>query len=179
MRAGAGHNATMTVTETGPGEGRPILLATATVLAALAGLVLAFTAMMALFLGAEGPGIRSLLALIAWLLLPMAGLAGLSLHRLQVPGMSRLAACWARLPAWLVVAIGMMLVLAMLAELAIWLVEFTGGGTVSGEHYLPVVAVLVSTLALTAGYALIAPTGAGGVHRGPVRHTDPVRRDRD
>jgi hypothetical protein len=169
----------MTVTETGPGGRRPVILAAATLLVALAGLGLAFTAMMALFLGAEGPGIGALLALIAWLLLPTAGLAALSLHRLEAPGKSRFSACWARLPAWLVIAVALMLVLAMLAELAVWLTEFAGGGTVSGEHYLPVVAVLVCSLALTAGYALIAPTGEGGEHRGPVRHTDPVRRDRD
>ncbi len=73
----------------------------------------------------------------------------------------------------------MMLLLAVLAELAIWLVGFSGGGTVASVHYLPMMSVLIYSLALTAGYAVVAPAGEGGEHRGPVRHTDPVRRDLD
>lgn len=196
MRPPPGHNAAMTITERredpergqrAPGEhagphGRRagvVPMAVATLVLAITGLLLAFTAMMALFLGADGPGMQSLLGLTGWLLLPTGVLALLCLRLLPPDGRGALSACWARLPAWLVLLIAMMLLLAVLAELAIWLVEFAGGGTVAFSHYLPIMAVLIYSLALTAGYALVAPTGEGGEHRGPVRHTDPVRRDPD
>lgn len=173
----------MTITERRPDEtpqgGRRVLTAVATLVLAITGLLLAFTAMMSLFLGADGPGMQSLLALTGWLLLPTAVLTLLCLRLLEPAGGSRLSACWARLPAWLVLLIAMMLLLAVLAELAIWLVEFAGGGTVALDHYLPIMSVLIYSLALTAGYAVVAPAGEGGEHRGPVRHTDPVRRDLD
>lgn len=183
MRPPPGHNAGMTITERGAGEkpqgsGR-VLTAVLTLVLAITGLLLAFTALMALFLGADGPGMQSLLTLTGWLLLPTAVLALLCLRLLEPDGGSRLSACWARLPAWLVLLIAMMLLLAVLAELAVWLVEFAGGGSVALGHYLPIISVLIYTLALTAGYAVVAPAGEGGEHRGPVRHTDPVRRDLD
>lgn len=187
MRPSRGHNAGMTITEHGPtkpdhggGPGAPgTAIAVVTLVLAITGLVLAFAAMMALFLGADGPGIHSLLSLTGWLLPPTAVLALLCLRRLEPDGRSRLSACWSRLPAWLVLLIALLLLMAVLAELAIWLVEFAGGGTVAASHYLPIVAVLVFSLALTTGYAVVAPAGEDGEHRGPRRHTDPVRRDLD
>lgn len=169
----------MTVIETSGGKRPPVVLAAATLTTGIAGLLLAFTALMALFLGAEGPGLAGLLGLTGWLLLPAGVLTALSLRQIEAPGQSRVSACWSRLPAWLVIAVAMMLLLALLAELAVWLVEFSGGDKVSLAHYLPILSVLVYALTLTAGYALVAPAGEGGVHRGPVRHSDPVRRDTD
>jgi hypothetical protein len=184
MRPPGGHNAAMTITEhrsgrSRPGPGRAVLVAAATLILAITGLLLAFSAMMALFLGAGGSGMRSLLSLTGWLLLPTAALAVLCLRLLPPDGQGRLSACWARLPAWLVLLVALMLLLAVFAELAVWLVEFAGAGRVSLGHYLPMMAVLINSLALTAGYAVVAPAGEGGEHRGPVRHTDPVRRDPD
>ncbi len=171
----------MTITERhGPDAGRPpLLLAAATLIVAVGGILLAFVALMALFLGAEGRGLQALLALIGWMIPPAVALTVLSAMRIPDAGQGRLAACWARLPAWLVILISLLIVLALLAELAIWLVEFTGGDAVSLGHYVPIVAVLVFAAAFTTGYSLIAPVGADGDHRGPVRHSDPVRRDLD
>jgi len=174
----------MTITEQRPGRpppgpGRSVLVAATTLILAIAGLLLAFAALMALFLGAGGPGMRSLLALTGWLTLPTGALGVLCLRLLPPDGRGRLSACWARLPAWLVLLIALLLLLALFAELAVWLVEFTGAGGVALGHYLPIMAVLINSLALTAGYALVAPAGEAGEHRGPVRHTDPVRRDPD
>lgn len=192
MRLSPGHNAAMTITErredaergeharrTSDRRAPAAPMAVVTLVLAITGLLLSFTAMMALFLGADGPGMQSLLGLTGWLLLPTGALALLCLRLLPADGRGALTACWSRLPAWLVLLIAMMLLLAVLAELAIWLVEFAGGGTVALGHYLPIMAVLVYSLALTAGYSLVAPTGEGGEHRGPVRHTDPVARDPD
>jgi hypothetical protein len=192
MRLSPGHNAAMTITErredpergeharrTGDRRAPAVPMAVVTLVLAITGLLLSFTAMMALFLGADGPAVQSLLGLTGWLLLPAGALALLCLRLLPSDGRGALTACWSRLPAWLVLLIAMMLLLAVLAELAIWLVEFAGGGTVALGHYLPIMAVLIYSLALTAGYALVAPTGEGGEHRGPVRHTDPVARDPD
>lgn len=172
-----GHNGPMTVSELETGSKHHTTLAVATLIVAVSGLLLAFSAMMALFLGAEGPGLRSLLSLIGWMLPPTAVMCILCLLSLGRPGDGRLALCWSRLPAWLVLMVGMLIILALLAELAIWLVEFTGGGKVRFGHYVPIAGVLLFSLALTTGYALIAPPGEGGRHRGPVRHTDPIRRD--
>lgn len=169
--------AAMSFVETQRSSGRAgRRLALAALVIAPAGILLGLAAMMALFLGAQGPGVQALLGLLGWLLLPGVLLGLACLRQLGAGQEGALNACWARLPAWLLVLVSLLLLVALLAELAIWLAEFAGGGTVSGWHYLPIASVFVFSMALTTAYAVVAPAGGGGEHRGPVRHADPMRR---
>lgn len=139
---------------------------------ASAAIILSLTAIMALFLGSESQDLLALInALAIWSLAAVVTTIG-ALSLMYEPGRSLIRSWWSRLSAWLCVLIAGVLILAALAQLALFLVHRISDETPADNHYVPIVALVMSCLSLAATYALGASANAR--HSGPIRHSGPV-----
>ena len=134
-------------------DNRQMICLTFLFIAAL-GVVIALMALMGLFLGAAGPDLRGLLIMLLGGL-PLILLATfVYLRRLQaaVTG-SLLSEVWRRTPRWLLVAFALVFSLIVLAELAVFLVQYLSGVGVTWEYYIPIIGGSIYAISFCCLYA--------------------------
>ena len=128
-----------------------IVSITTIALAALTNL-LALIALMALFMGSENTDLIGLLQILRLQIVVLTILAALCAFQQYQSDRSSITDLWRRVPGWLRAVTAMMWLLAALAELSIYLVERISGETVAAVNYVPVVALIVSTITLCTAY---------------------------
>lgn len=109
--------------------------------AAALGVVVALMAMMGLFLGASGPDLRGLLIIELVGLVPVILGTTFYLVRLKraYPEHSVVKTVWDRIPGWVILAFCLVFSLVIVAELAVFLVNYLSGVPVNWEYYIPIV----------------------------------------